>query len=212
MIVSPATRNSKNNIEISKIYKFTTSKQHQLHSELRMHPKFKPNYLAGYPISLTTQVHQLIEQNRLAESLIQKYPQAHEVRTDKALYDYVQELKNEHLRNAGQLSKVAFDSKLHVIKNALGTHTTISRLQGSNLKTKREIRIASVFKEMPPEFLRMIAVHELAHLKEREHDKSFYQLCIHIEPRYSQLEFDLRTYLTYLEADKIALWRQPESV
>ena len=70
------------------------------------------------------------------------------------------ELKNAHLRNAGQLSKVAFDSTLHVIKNALGAHTRVSRVQGSNLKTKREIRIASVFKEMPPDFLRMIVVHD----------------------------------------------------
>ncbi|WP_410733789.1 YgjP-like metallopeptidase domain-containing protein [Citrobacter portucalensis] len=25
----------------------------------------------------------------------------------------------------------------------------------------------------------MIVVHELAHLKEKEHDKAFYQLCCH---------------------------------
>ena len=49
-----------------------------------------------------------------------------------------------------------------------------------------------MFKEMPPEFLRMIVVHELAHMKEREHDKAFYQLCMHMEPEYAQLEFDLR--------------------
>ena len=116
------------------------------------------------------------------------------------------ELKNAHLRNAGQLSKVVFDSTLHVIKNALGAHTRVSRVQGSNLKTKREIRIASVFKEMPPDFLRMIVVHELAHIKEREHGKAFYQLCSHIEPDYAQLEFDVRVYLTYREAGGIALW------
>ena len=102
-----------------------------------MRPKPTQNYLAGYPAALVAQVRQLIEQDRLADLLRQKYPLAHEVRTDKALYDYVLEIKNENLRNAGQLSKVAFDSKLHVIKNALGTHTTISRVQGSNLKTKR---------------------------------------------------------------------------
>jgi hypothetical protein len=47
------------------------------------------------------------------------------------------------MRNAEPLSKVAFDSKLHVIRNALGTHTTVSRVQGSKLKAKREIRVAS---------------------------------------------------------------------
>ncbi len=171
-----------------------------------MRPQPSPNYLAGYPAALVAHVQQLIEQDRLADLLRQKYPLAHSVRTDKALYDYVQVLKNEYLRNAGQLSKVAFDSKLHVIKNALGTHTSISRVQGANLKTKREIRVAAMFKEMPPEFLRMIVVHELAHMKEREHGKAFYQLCMHMEPSYAQLEFDLRVYLTYLDAGGVALW------
>jgi predicted metal-dependent hydrolase len=172
-----------------------------------MHPKPTPNYLAGYPVALAAQVHTLIEQDRLAGWLLERYPQAHDVRTDRALYDYVLELKNSYLRNAGQLSKVAFDSKIHVIKNALGTHTTIARVQGAKLKTKREIRVAVVFKEMPPEFLRMIVVHELAHMKEREHDKAFYQLCTHMESNYAQLEFDLRAYLTHLDAGGEVLWK-----
>ncbi len=59
---------------------------------------------------------------------------------------------------------------------------------------------------MPPEFLRMIVVHELAHLKESEHNKAFYQLCLHMEPDYHQLEFDLRAYLCYLDVDGVPLW------
>ncbi|GBG12768.1 metal-dependent hydrolase [Novimethylophilus kurashikiensis] len=165
-----------------------------------------PNYLAGYPISLVDQVHQLIAQDRLGDILLKKYPQAHTVRTDRALYDYVHEIKAEYLRNAGQLSKVEYDNKIHVIRNALGTHTSVSRVQGSKLKTKREIRVATMFRTMPGEFLRMIVVHELAHIKEREHDKAFYQLCQHMEPDYHQLEFDLRVYLTYLETTGKSLW------
>ncbi len=165
-----------------------------------------PNYLAGYEVQLVDHVRRLIEDNRLAGILLEKYPQAHTVRSDKVLYDYVQEIKNGYLRNAGQLSLVAFDSTLHVIRNALGTHTSISRVQGTKLKSKREIRVASVFKAMPPEFLRMIVVHELAHLKERDHDKAFYQLCRHMEPEYHQLEFDLRVYLCYLEETGQPLW------
>ncbi|MEQ1590279.1 MAG: YgjP-like metallopeptidase domain-containing protein [Gallionella sp.] len=171
-----------------------------------MHSKISPNYLAGYPLVLTEQVQQLIAQDQLAEVLLKKYPFQHSVRTDKALYNYVLVLKGKYLRNAEPLSKVAFDSKLHVIRHALGTHTRSSRVQGINLKTKREIRIASVFKEMPAKFLRMIVVHELAHIKEREHDKAFYQLCRYMEPDYHQLEFDLRTYLTYLEVSGKPLW------
>lgn len=171
-----------------------------------MRPKQRTNYLACYPTSLSAQVQQLITQNRLADLLLQEYPLAHGVRTDKALYDYVLGLKNEYLRNAGQLNRVSFDSKIHIVHNALGQHTTISRVQGANLRSRREIRVASIFKEGPPEFLRMIVVHELAHLREREHGKAFYQLCQHMEPDYLQLEFDLRSYLTYLDAGGTPLW------
>ena len=149
---------------------------------------------------------ELIAQNRLADILLKKYPLAHRVRTDTALYDYVHELKGAYLRNAGQISLVAFDSTLHVMRHALGMHTSRSRVQGSKLKSKREIRVAAVFKAMPPEFLRMIVVHELAHIKEREHDKAFYQLCRHMDADYHQSEFDLRVYLCYLDATSRPLW------
>lgn len=171
-----------------------------------MQQKPPPKYLAGYPAAVVGPLCRLIEEDRLGAALLQKYPTGHAVRTDKALYDYVSGVKDDFLRNAGQLSKVAYDSRLHVIRNALGTHTSISRVQGSKLKSKREIRVAALFREVPPEFLRMIVVHELAHMKEREHDKAFYQLCRHMEPDYFQLEFDLRAYLCHLEAGGRALW------
>jgi predicted metal-dependent hydrolase len=163
-------------------------------------------YLSGYPDSLQVQVRQLMAQDRLGEMLLKKYPKTHDIRTDKALYDYVMGLKNTYLRNADPLSKVAFDSKLQVIAHALGTHTTVSRVQGSKLKAKREIRVATLFKEAPIEFLRMITVHELAHTKERAHDKAFYQLCTYMEPDYHQLEFDLRLYLTHMEVPGKLAW------
>ena len=96
---------------------------------------------------------------------------------------------------------MAFDNRLHVTANAFGLNGQIPRVQGNRVKAKREIRIASLFKEVPPEFLRMIVVHELAHLREREHDRAFYQLCCHMEPGYHQLEFDLRLYLTLRDLD-----------
>jgi predicted metal-dependent hydrolase len=153
-------------------------------------------YLTGYPAHVLVQVQALIDAGRLAETVARRYGDTHEVRTDRALYDYTMALKNRHLRNADPLSKVVYDNKLKVIQHALGTHTTVSRVQGNQLKAKREIRIASLFKETPPEFLKMIVVHELAHIKERDHGKAFYQLCEHMEPAYHQLEFDLRLFLT----------------
>ena len=118
----------------------------------------------------------------------------------------MQELKNEYLRNAEPINKVEYSSKIHVINHALGLHTSISRVQGGKLKAKHEIRVATMFKEVPLEFLRMIAVHELAHLKHKEHDKAFYKLCTYMEPDYHQYEFDLRLYLTQLDTEGRKLW------
>jgi predicted metal-dependent hydrolase len=169
-------------------------------------PAAMPNYLAAYPATLVAQVHQLIEAQQLGDILRQKYPLVHSVRTDRALYDYVQAIKGDYLRNAAPLSLVRYDSTMQTLRQALGTHTSQSRVQGSKLKSKREIRVASLFKAMPEAFLRMIVVHELAHLKERAHDKAFYQLCRHMEPAYHQLEFDLRAYLCLLEVSGQPLW------
>ncbi|ANI81174.1 MULTISPECIES: M48 metallopeptidase family protein [Kosakonia] len=155
-------------------------------------------YLQGYPESLLAQVTTLIEQNRLGEVLQKRYPLSHDITTDKALYQYTQEMKNQYLRNAAPVNKVMYDSKIHVLNNALGLHTAVSRVQGGKLKAKAEIRVATVFREAPEAFLRMIVVHELAHLKEKDHNKAFYQLCCHMEPQYHQLEFDTRLWLTHL--------------
>ncbi|QJW53599.1 UTP pyrophosphatase [Serratia plymuthica] len=155
-------------------------------------------YLQGYPEHLQSQVQQLIDQHRLGDVLLQRYPQVHDCTTDKSLYQYTVDLKNQYLRNAQPLSKVAYDGKIQVMKHALGMHTAISRVQGGKLKAKAEIRVATVFKLAPEPFLRMIVVHELAHLKEKDHNKAFYSLCCHMEPNYHQLEFDTRLYLTHL--------------
>ncbi|MDA3902173.1 MAG: M48 family metallopeptidase [Desulfuromusa sp.] len=156
-------------------------------------------YLAGYPEQVTGQIKILVAEQRLGEALLKRFPVAHKTTTEKALYDFTVELKNQFLRKAPPLSKVTFDNKINVIHDALGLHTFISRVQGGKLKAKNEIRIGTVFKTAPLEFLRMIVVHELAHLKEKEHNKAFYNLCEHMEPAYHQLEFDLRVYLTYLQ-------------
>lgn len=154
-------------------------------------------YLQGYPENLLAQVNTLIAQNRLDEVLQKRYPDPHAITTDKALYQYTQDLKSQFLRNAPPINKVAYDNKIHVLNNALGLHTAISRVQGGKLKAKAEIRVATVFRSAPEAFLRMIVVHELAHLKEKDHSKAFYQLCCHMEPQYHQLEFDTRLWLTH---------------
>ena len=156
-------------------------------------------YLQAYPVALQDKVRELIAQQRLGEHLARRYPDRHDVQSDKALYAYTAALKQQHLRNAPGIDKVLYDSKLDVVQRALGLHTAISRVQGGKLKAKKEIRVASVFKAAAPEFLNMIVVHELAHLKEHDHNKAFYQLCTYMLPDYHQLELDLRIYLTWRE-------------
>ncbi|MFG0382308.1 YgjP-like metallopeptidase domain-containing protein [Pseudomonas sp. zbq_18] len=156
-------------------------------------------YLQGYPANLQQQVMQMVAENRLGDYLAARYPQRHQVQSDKALYGYVLELKQEFLRSAPAIDKVLYDNRLDLTHRALGLHTAVSRVQGGKLKAKKEIRVASLFREAAPEFLNMIVVHELAHLKESEHNKAFYKLCQHMLPDYHQLEFDLRLYLTWRE-------------
>ena len=154
-------------------------------------------YLQGYPPHLQQQVMQMVAENRLGDYLARRYPNRHQVQSDKALYGYTVELKQEYLRSAPAIDKVLYDNRLDLTHRALGLHTAVSRVQGGKLKAKKEIRVAALFKEAAPEFLNMIVVHELAHLKEAEHNKAFYKLCQYMLPEYHQLEFDLRLYLTW---------------
>jgi predicted metal-dependent hydrolase len=156
-------------------------------------------YLSGYPTAITDQVQRLMDTEKLGAVLLKKYPAPHDVKTDKALYAYVMGLKNQYLRQSSPISKIVYDDKIDVLHQALGLHSFVSRIQGGKLKAKNEIRIGAVFKSAPLEFLRMIVVHELAHLREKQHDKAFYKLCEFMEPNYHQLELDTRIYMTYVD-------------
>ncbi len=159
----------------------------------------KLKYIEHYADTLKAQVSQMLDENKLDKYLLSKYKKSHEYKSDKSLYEYAIDIKNDCLKKSLPLSKVIYDGKINVINDALGLHTIISRVQGGKLKSKNEIRVASIFKNMPEEFLKMIVVHELAHLKEKDHDKAFYKLCEYMEPRYHQYELDLRLYLTYID-------------
>ncbi len=164
-------------------------------------------YLKGYPKHLIDGVETMIKKNKLHLYILNNYPKKHNIVNDKLLYNYVMELKSEYMKKGDPISKVIYDSKISLENQALGLHTYISRVQGKKLKTKNEIRIASTFKGVPLEFLRVIVVHELAHLKEKNHDKPFYKLCQVMEPNYFQLEFDMRVYLTYMDIFKKSLYK-----
>ena len=154
-------------------------------------------FLSGYAPELLDQVRALRDAGTLGEHLARRYPETHQLRTDGALYEHASALKARYLKNAPALAKVAYDNRLQIDQRALGTLTAVSRVQGGKLTAKREIRVSSFFKQAPAAMLQMILVHELAHLKERAHDKPFYALCQHMLPEYHQVEFDTRLYLTW---------------
>jgi predicted metal-dependent hydrolase len=156
-------------------------------------------YLSAYSPTIKQQVQQMLDEKTLATYLLKKYPKKHDITNDRTLRDYVMDIKNQYLKKSSPLSQIKFDDKIHVINNALGLHTYVSRVQGNKLKSKNEIRIGSIFKKSPEPFLSMIVVHELAHLKEKEHNKPFYKLCQYMMSDYHQVELDLRIYLTQLE-------------
>tara|TARA_R110000744_G_scaffold74229_2_gene148352 strand:+ start:3604 stop:4110 length:507 start_codon:yes stop_codon:yes gene_type:complete len=158
-------------------------------------------YLSHYSPDIQQQVSKLIKEDSLKAYLLGQFPEPHEISTDKALREYSLLIKQQYLKKSAPLSQVKYDDKIHIINNALGLHTYVSRVQGNKLKSKNEIRIGSMFKKAPEALLNMIVVHELAHLKEKDHKKAFYQLCQHMLPNYHQLELMTRIYLTELESN-----------
>lgn len=162
-----------------------------------MHSVLK--YIHGYPTHILEPVQRLVESGKLVAWFEQRYPQRHDIQSEKALFNYTMDIKNQYMKKTAPLSKVVYDGKIHLINNALGLHTYVSRVHGNKIKAKNEIRIASAFKNAPEPLLRMLVVHELAHLREKEHNKAFYQLCCHMEPNYHQLELDARLYMMVLE-------------
>lgn len=159
-------------------------------------------YLNGYQAEIQQQVQTLLSQGKLGEFLLKRHPEIHTVRTDKALYEYTIAIKNQYLRKSQPLSKVIFDDKISLSHQALGLHSYVARKQGAKIKAKNEIRISSRLKKVPEGLLRMVVVHELAHLKEKDHNKAFYQLCCHMDGDYHQLEFELRLLLTLIDAEQ----------
>lgn len=159
-------------------------------------------YLSGYSAKVQQQVYHLMMEEKLVRYLEKKYPESHQVKNDHALHEYVHIIKQRYMRKAATINKVCYDEHLQTMQHALGTHTYISRVQGQKLKAKHEIRVASLFKHAPLDLLRMIVVHELAHCREKEHNKAFYQLCVHMLPEYHQVELDTRIFLLYGAVEK----------
>ena len=65
-------------------------------------------YLSGYSPQLQAQARELLAAGELGARIAARYPDAHEVRSNKALNPYVQELKARRMRTAPPLGQVLF--------------------------------------------------------------------------------------------------------
>ena len=59
-------------------------------------------YFTGYPANIVEQVLSLINNNKVCDYLLKKYPQAHTITSDKLLYNYATELKKQYLKKKYQ--------------------------------------------------------------------------------------------------------------
>lgn len=157
------------------------------------------NYFSAYPEQIKAQVEALISSGKLVRYFEKKYPVAHQFKSEKALYDFATGLKQHYLKNAPKLNSVKYEKQKDLVLNALGTHTFKRHAHGKKLKAQHHIAIANQLKYAPEEILKTLVVHELAHFKEKDHNKSFYKLCCHMQANYFECELDLRLFMVLCE-------------
>ena len=148
----------------------------------------------------------LIESGKLKKYLLEQYPKVHGISSDSALYKMTMELKNRYLKKSNPLKKVSYSNKIKFENQALGLHTYRAKIHGRKVVSTNEIQIATLFKKVPYEFLEHVVIHELAHLKEKEHNKKFYQLCISMQGSYNLVSRDISFYLLYKDVFGEGLW------
>ncbi|PID27069.1 MAG: metal-dependent hydrolase [Candidatus Cloacimonadota bacterium] len=163
-------------------------------------------YIEHYPEEVKNKVKLMIEKNSLKNYLLINYSEPHNFTNNKLLYKYVINLKNRYMKRSIPLSSVSYDDKIETAYQALGVNIFHSKVHGKKLKSKNSIKISTFFKHVPESFLQMIAVHELAHFKEKDHNKQFYNLCKYMKDDYFQVEFDTRLYMIYLDMGGKEIW------
>lgn len=97
-------------------------------------------YLAGYSESLLNKVKNLIHEDKLGEYIKNKYPEAHTIRTDRALYDFTMNIKNRFLQKSQPLGRVIYDSKINAVDHVLGMHYYISKVRDQKLNQSMKLK------------------------------------------------------------------------
>jgi len=163
-------------------------------------------YLKGYSDTIIKSIEKLIDENKLGLYLKNKYININTFTKDKDLYLLAKEIKDKYIKNEKLPERIFYDNKIELKNQALGLHTYIPVKHGKKYKMQNEIKISSRFKTLPYEFMENILIHELCHLKEKEHNKAFYKLCKNIDERYFEIDLDIRIYLTFLDIYQEKLW------
>ena len=135
-------------------------------------------YFAGYPPDLLAGAASMLRQGTLLDTLSRRHGPPHDLRTDGALYGYGIQIKSRYLRNADPLSRVTYDNRLHAVRNALGMHTAVSRLQGGRLQAKRALRAARLFTDGPVPLLRLVVRYDPPPPKEWTTHQAIYALIL----------------------------------
>ena len=68
-----------------------------------MHQSLK--YITGYPANLIEQVSGLVESNRFITWFEQRYPDTHQIKSEKALFDYTMQIKQRFMKKRPQSLK-----------------------------------------------------------------------------------------------------------
>ena len=152
------------------------------------------DYFQDYPQHIRDEFESLIKNGEVRSYLLKKYPIGHQINSDKQLFEYANKLKQNFMKKSPQITKAKYVKQKGLIFSALGNHTSIS--------SRHEIRIAESLKNAPEEMLHMLVVHELAHFKEKDHNKTFYNLCVHMLPDYCDVEVDTLLYLSLVDQGK----------
>ena len=107
------------------------------------------DWLAGFGPESRERAETLHTEGKLLPLLQRRYPEAHEVSDNARLYTYVQDLKRTYMKSSPPLGKVRYCEKIRTVHDALGLHSYVVRVQGKKLKRKNELRVGSVFRELP---------------------------------------------------------------
>jgi len=156
-------------------------------SELDALTRQKVNWLNGYPYEIVSRAKQLVANNELGPYLIKKYPVAHDIRTDRELYNYAVRLQKEFMHSSPPILSVAY--RPMVDPDGWAIYYPLIR----------DIKVSPVFRRAPIEFLRLLLLHELGHIEEEGHDEAFYRLHASMVPDYVQLHLDINLYMLHLD-------------